>query len=211
MLCANYTQISREGIGFAASGRRGMLLVMNALAKTHPPFTTAEFYRMAAKGAFGDMRVELRRGMILKMSPQHIPHARMKSDLQHALERALAAAGLGWEVLTEATVSFGGGFEPMPDVVVFDPKLAPNAETVPAAAVKLVVEVAGFTLADDMGEKREDYANGGLAEYWVADLDAKAVIRHAKPGRGAFAVQEAPVPLSQALVMLTRPEVVART
>lgn len=206
-----YTQIGGEGIGFAAGRRRGMLSAMNALAKTHPPFTSAEFYRMAAKGAFGDMRVELRRGMILKMSPQHYPHARVKSDLQHALERALLAAGLGWEVLTEATVSFGGGFEPMPDIVLFDPASMPNKSgTIPAGAVKLVVEVAGSTLADDMGEKREDYANGGLAEYWVADLDAKAVVRHAKPEKGAYSIQEAPVPLSQALVMLTRPEVVAR-
>ncbi len=183
---------------------------MNALAQTHPPFTSAEFYRMADKGAFAGFRVELRRGMILKMSPQHIPHARIKADIQRALEAALRKAGLNWEVLTEATVSFGGGFEPMPDIVVFDPVAAGDARTIPADAVKLIVEVSETTLADDLGEKREDYAAAGLAEYWVADVAAKAVIRHAEPQGGGFRQVEASVGLNQSLKMLTRADVTAR-
>lgn len=184
---------------------------MNALTQTHPPFTSAEFYRMAAKGAFGDMRVELRRGVILKMSPQHYPHARLKADLQRALERAIVAAGLNWEVLTEATVSFADGFEPMPDIVVIEQAMMPNKfGTIPAAAVKVVVEVADSTLADDMGDKREDYANAGLAEYWVADLQAKAVIRHASPKDGSHLNQAPPIPLAQPIALLTQPQIVAK-
>ena len=183
---------------------------MNALAMTHPPFSSAEFHRMADKGAFSGFRVELRRGMILKMSPHHRPHARIKSDIQHTLEGALAAAGLNWEVLREATVSFGGGFEPMPDIVVFDPEVAGNARIVPAVAVRLVVEVADSSLADDMGEKRDEYAAAGLLEYWVTDVNARTVIRHADPGDGAVARQAPPAPLSAELAMLTRPDVVAR-
>jgi Uma2 family endonuclease len=183
---------------------------MNALVQAHPPFTSDEFYRMADRGAFAGFRVELRRGMILKMSPQHIPHARVKSVLQHALERAIAEAGLGWEVLTEATVSFGGGFEPMADITVFDPALAGGARTIPAAAVKLVVEVSETTLTDDMGEKREDYARGGLAEYWVADVQAKTVVRHSQPSTGGYLNEAAPVAISQPLAMLTQSKVVAK-
>ncbi|HEV7692418.1 MAG TPA: Uma2 family endonuclease [Hyphomonadaceae bacterium] len=183
---------------------------MNALVQAHPPFTSDEFYRMADRGAFAGFRVELRRGMILKMSPQHVPHARVKSDLQHALERAIKAAGLGWEVLTEATVSFGGGFEPMADITVFDPALLGGARTIPAAAVKLVVEVSETTLADDLGEKREDYAEGGLAEYWVADVQARTVIPHSQPKDGAYLNEAAPVPISEPLAMLTQPAVSAR-
>src|ERR1700755_165322 len=139
---------------------------MNALVKPHPPFTSAEFHKMASRGAFRDLRVELRRGMILKMSPQHYPHARVKSDIQHALEAAIAAAGLDWEVVTETTVSFGGGFEPIPDITVLDPGLmSDKTGPIPPAAVKLVVEVSAATLADDMGEKREDYALAGVTEY----------------------------------------------
>ena len=183
---------------------------MNALVKTHPPFTSAEFHKMAAKGAFGDMRVELRRGMILKMSPQHIPHARVKSELQHRLEQGVAAAGLAWETLTETSVSLDDGFEPMPDIVVFDPALVPaGAGPVPAAAVKLIVEVSDSSLADDLGEKRADYARAGLTEYWVADVAAKVVHRHGGPAGESYARLES-LGLAVPLPMLTRPDVVAR-
>lgn len=66
------------------------------------------------------------------------------------------------------------------------------------------------TLSDDIGEKREDCARGGLAEYWVADVQAKIVIRHAQPSDGAYLNEAAPVPLSQPLAMLTQPKVVAK-
>ena len=190
---------------------QGITLAMNALAKTHPPFTSAEFYRMADKGAFAGFRVELRRGMILKMSPQHYPHARIKADIQRGLEMAIAATGLSWEVLTEATVSFADGFEPMPDIVVIDSAMMPNKYgTIPAASVKLIVEVADSTLTDDLGDKRDEYAAAGLAEYWVADVKANAVIRHAAPVDGAFGQVEAPVGLGEAIAMLARADVVVR-
>lgn len=183
---------------------------MNALAKTHPPFTSAEFYKMAAKGAFDGFRVELRRGAIVKMSPKWYAHGKAQSDLMFALKSAIDAAGLGWLVISETTVCFGGGFEPMPDIVVLDPALvsAQNGP-IPPAAVKLVVEVADASLDDDLGEKREDYAKAGAPEYWVADVNAKLVIRHASP-KGSVFETEQPQPLSQPLAMLTAPAVIAR-
>jgi Uma2 family endonuclease len=183
---------------------------MNALTKIHPPFTGDEFYRMAEGGAFRGMRVELRRGMILKMSPQHYPHGAVQGELLEALILALRQAGLPWRVMTGTTVSFGGGFEPMPDILVVDPAVPPTAkQTIAPEAVRLIVEVADSTLTDDMGEKREDYALGGLVEYWVADVKARTVIRHAEPKGSVFAV-ETPVPLAQPIAMLTRADVVAR-
>lgn len=184
---------------------------MNALAQTHPPFTSAEFYRMAEKGAFAGFRVELRRGMILKMSPQHIPHALVQSGLFRRLTAALKEAGLDWEVLVGVTIGFGSGFEPMPDIVIYDPALVVDEQGVlPPAAVKLVVEVSDSTLADDLGEKLEDYARAGLTEYWVADVKAKTVIRHAGPQGDTFARVEAAVALDQPLAMLTQQGVTVR-
>jgi Uma2 family endonuclease len=183
---------------------------MNALAKTHPPFTSAEFYRMADKGAFSGFRVELRRGAIVKMSPKWYAHASVQSDLMFALKNAIDAAGLGWKVVSEATVNFGGGFEPMPDLVVLDPSLLSSENgPISPASVKLVVGVADTSLDDDMGEKREDYATSGVAEYWVADVSAKQVIRHAAPKGSAFGT-ELPTPLSRPLAMLTAPTIVAQ-
>ncbi len=183
---------------------------MNALAKTHPPFTSAEFYKMADRGAFAGFRVELRRGMIVKMSPQHYPHGRVQTDLIRALELAIERAGLPWEVVTGTTVDFGSGFNPMPDIAVLESAVMQGRTgPVPASAVRLIVEVSDSTLEDDMGEKREDYAQVSVAEYWVADVNARQVIRHAQP-KGLAYTKELLTPLSAPLAMLTAPSVVAQ-
>ncbi len=156
-------------------------------------FTNAEFERLARSGGLGDSRVELRRGMIAEMSPQFAPHARVKMKLVSALEAAVQALGQPWEVWSEVSVAFGNDFEPMPDIVVWNPAEAPVDldGPIPAAAVKLIVEVSDSTLSDDLGEKLEDYAKGGLAEYWVADVKGRLVLRHADIKDASYLKREA--------------------
>lgn len=165
---------------------------MTVLQRTPRPFTNAEFEKLVRAGGFGDVRVELRRGAIVKMSPQYVPHAAVKTALAKALETALTSAGLEWEVYQEVSVSFGSGFEPLPDIVVWDPSAAPAKleGPVPAEAVKLIVEIAETTLADDLGEKLEDYARGNLPEYWVADVKGRLILRHAGPQENGYARRE---------------------
>jgi Uma2 family endonuclease len=175
-------------------------------------FSNAEFERMARCGGFGDARVELRRGMIAEMSPQFVPHANVKMELTFALAAALKAAGLAWKVTNEVSVAFFDGFEPMPDIVVWNPSEAPaNLDgPIPATAVKLIIEVSDTTLADDLGDKLEDYAKGGLAEYWVADVQGRLVLRHAGPGPSAYARRE-PAHFGEAIGLLETPSLVADT
>jgi len=178
---------------------------MNALAQIHPPFTTDEFRRMVDRGAFGDLRVELRRGMILKMSPQYFPHADVKDRLLDALKTGIAACALNWRAISEVSVECGDGFEPMPDIVLLDLELFTFGRgPAPSAAVMLVVEVADTTLKDDLGAKRDEYAEAGLPEYWVADVKGGRIVRHADPVDGAYRrVDE--VPMAGAVAMLTEP------
>ena len=165
---------------------------------------------MARRGAFGDLRVELRRGMIAKMSPKHLPHAMVQEDLIFALKLAVRELGLPWRVATETSVSAGEGFDPMPDIVVYDLSLVSDLKgTINPEAVKLIVEVADSSLEDDLGEKCDDYARFNLAEYWVADVNAKTVLRHASPVNGVY-TRQASVSLTEPLAMLTQPNIVAK-
>lgn len=177
---------------------------MNAPHPTLKTFTNAEFQRLARSGGLGDMRVELRRGMIAQMSPQHVPHATVKMELTFALVAALKAAGLAWTVTAEVSVDFGDGFEPMPDIVVWNPAEAPADldGPVPAAAVKLIVEVSDASLADDLGEKLEDYAKSGLREYWVADVKGRLILRHAGASASGYAKRE-PLRFGETAALLT--------
>ena len=184
---------------------------MNAPAKLKT-FTSAEFGRIARAGGFGRARVELRGGMIVEMSPQHVPHASVKRLLAKAIEAGIERAGLPWIVDQEVSVAFFDGFEPMPDIVVWNPAEAPADldGPIPANAVKLVVEVSDTSLADDLGDKLADYARAGLAEYWVADIKGKLLLRHDGPEASGYARRE-PLRFGEAAPMLTVPKLSADT
>lgn len=157
-----------------------MLCIMNLPHRAPTAFTSAEFTRLVRSGGFGRARVELRRGMIVKMNPQYVPHAKAKTLLAKAIKDALTSAGLAWEVFQEVSVDFAEDFQPAPDIVVWDPAAAPADldGPVPASAVRLVVEVSDSSLLDDLGAKLEEYAAAGLAEYWVADVKGRLILRH---------------------------------
>jgi Uma2 family endonuclease len=155
---------------------------MNAPTLTLARFTTAEFEQMARTGAFGSRRVELRRGLIVEMNPQHLPHGRVKHRLGRAVEAALAASGSALSLLPEVSVDFGARFEPLPDLVVWDESVGSNfLGPIPASAVRLIIEVSDPTLPEDLGDKLAEYAAAGLAEYWVADVKNSRILRHADP------------------------------
>lgn len=166
---------------------------MNAPHRAVATFTSKQFERLVRSGALGDQRVELRRGLIVRMTPQYVPHATVKRLMAKAIEAAVGQADLAWIVDQELSVSFPNDFQPMPDIVVWDPASAPGdlEGPVPSTAVRLIVEVADFTLGDDLGEKLEDYAAGGLAEYWVADVQGRLVLRHTHPRKDRYDVREA--------------------
>lgn len=145
-----------------------------------------EFERLVGKGAAEVLgRVELRDGALHRTNAQYVPHMRMKMTVYDALKAAIASSGLPLEIGSEGTVRYERGFSPLPDVVVWTP--TPTTTSIPGLAVKLIVEVADITLADDLGIKRTDYAKAGLPEYWVVDLGARAFHRFSAPAADGYA------------------------
>jgi Uma2 family endonuclease len=163
-------------------------------------FSDAEFEKMIGSDAFGDVRVELREGVLRRMSPQHLPHARIKVDLLRELDGAIAAAELALEVVVEVSVGFGDGFTPLPDLAVWRPSDA--ATTLPGDRVVLIVEVADTTLSDDLGAKLLSYARAGVPEYWVADVAGRVVHQCWAPGAEGFSGRRV-VPFGQNLAAET--------
>lgn len=164
----------------------------------------AEFEEMARCGALVRAgRVELRRGMITPMSPVYMPHANLMNRLSRALQLGEAQAGFEFQVWSELSIGFGGGFQPTADIVVFDPRLiTDDSGPLPGAAAALVVEVVDASLSDDLGEKLLEYARAGLAEYWVADVKNAILLRHAEPGERGYRVR-APAALKGRVESLT--------
>lgn len=139
--------------------------------------TDAQYEAMARRGAFvGLGRVELRGGVVVAMSPVHLNHSTVCTALLVAGHQALKGGGSGLRANVEITIRFGGGFSPTADIVIWDPASVPAVDgPIPAEAVKLVIEVVDASLPDDLGQKLVDYAQAGLAEYWVADATARVI------------------------------------
>jgi Uma2 family endonuclease len=184
---------------------------MNAPVRTPVVLSDDQYEDMTRKGAFVHVgRVELRGGVIVQMSPVHYPHGRVASELFLLLHKSVAAAGLALKETFEVTVRFGGGFQPTADIVVWDPALAPASfdGPIPGDAVRIVVEVADASLADDLGAKLADYAKAGLAEYWVADVRARVIFQHAQPNETGYATR-AVHPFGAKIAALTLPLAIA--
>jgi Uma2 family endonuclease len=132
---------------------------------------------------FGDERVELLDGIVVRMSPQDSAHAGVVHRVLRALERALGEEAC---VRCRAPIVLDDFSEPEPDVAVcrLDPgdytRAHPSAD-----AVLLVVEVASSSLSYDRNEKRSAYARGGISEYWIVDLSRRRVEVYADPHRPA--------------------------
>jgi len=131
--------------------------------------TGAEFDSMVERGAFdtiGPRKIELIRGELRFMNPagpvhdDHIDYlTRWSTDHTSA---------------QDATIRVQCGFvcdddRPEPDVLWLKPKR--YGRTRPTAAdVMLLIEVSDSSLATDLQEKADLYAESGVAEYWVVDI-----------------------------------------
>lgn len=144
--------------------------------------TVDEFLLLDREGAFGERRTELVAGDIYYMSPQYRPHGFAKDELAYRLRRALEAMNSPLRVATEQSVDLGPNDLPQPDIILTDEARGEGA--IPGGSVHLIVEVSVTTLDFDLGVKADLYANAGVPEYWVVDLNENRVLMHANPRPG---------------------------
>jgi len=178
---------------------------MNEVVRNPLKITARQFEDMARKGAFATVgRVELRRGMMTLMGPLYRPHARLLRQLLLAWVKAMEASGSSLIVDPEVSVRLSGDGMPTADLVVWDPAAADdNGEgPVPVLAARVVIEVADTSITDDLGEKMQDYAAAGVPEYWVADVQGRALHVHTEPMPEGYKTRVV-IPFGQAVVSPT--------
>lgn len=148
-------------------------------ATTPPPvggprpwrITRDEYYRLGELGFFDGKRVELIRGEVIETSPINIAHARGVGFVSDALAVVFA---IGHYINGQQPFVVPGatpGTEPQPDVAVI-PGSRRTAAAHPTHAA-LLVEVADTTLFYDTTTKAQLYAEAGVPEYWVLDLNGR--------------------------------------
>lgn len=163
--------------------------------------TIGDYALLADAGAFQSYnKVELIDGQILVVNAQYSPHFKAKTRLLRRIADACDALGTGLEAWSEGAVAIPPDSVPEPDVFVT--RRTPDEKMVSSDTVALVVEVAATTQAFDLGAKARLYAGAGIPEYWIADLDARAMHQLWMPADGIYG-QRRIIPFGDAITAAT--------
>jgi len=156
---------------------------------TRHKISLEEFHRMVEAGVFPeDLRLELVEGDLVEMSPIGKRHAAKVAKLT-ALFGPLVPQKAILFVQSPLVV---GESELYPDLALLKPRPDFYEEELPQGRdALLVVEVAESSLRYDLQVKLPLYAQAGVPEVWVVDLEGKRVLVHRKPEGGGYREAEA--------------------
>lgn len=148
-------------------------------------FTVEEYHRMGEANLLSeDDRVELIDGEIVDMAPIGTRHLACVVALTHLLAEV---SGGRYFVSVQNPVALGKRNEPQPDLSLLRTRPVPTAEGPPGPEdVLLVIEVSDTTLSYDRDVKLPRYAQAGIPEVWIVDLERRRVEAHAAPSTEGY-------------------------
>jgi Uma2 family endonuclease len=159
----------------------------NTVTRAHVPpdvprrrFTVDEYHQMAAAGILTeDDPVELLDGEIIEMSPIGDRHAACILRGTTIFSARLAGRAL---VSVQNPVRLSSGSEPEPDIALLRPRADFYSSGKPGPEdVLLIIEVADTSLVYDRDVKLRFYAESGIREVWIVDLNAARVLVYREP------------------------------
>lgn len=145
---------------------------MSAPAIQTKRWTREEYDRLAEAGILTpDERVELLGGEILLMTPQNSAHSVAIGLVEEALRRAF---GPDHWIRIQLPLVIDPDSEPEPDVAVVVGTPRDYLKAHPTTAL-LVIEIADTTVEKDRDRKRPLYAQAGIPEYWIVNLEERCL------------------------------------
>ncbi len=139
-----------------------------------------EYESLIRLGAFDGERIELLRGVLVHMSPQEEPHARVVSWLHEIMVLGLEMAR--YEVRGQSTFAATEDSVPEPDIAIYA-RVA--RRKLPRRAL-LVVEVAVSSLREDRLLKSGIYADARVPEYWIVNVRDRTVEVRTNPSPSGY-------------------------
>ncbi len=124
-------------------------------------------------------------GVILEQGPMNPPHAITLGLVEVAIRTAF---GGGWWLRQQSPLVLGQDTDPEPDLAVVPGH--PRAYAGHPTTADLVVEVADSSLDFDTNEKRQLYAQAGIRDYWVVDINGRRLLVYRNPQAGDFTSQQ---------------------
>jgi Uma2 family endonuclease len=131
---------------------------------------TIDRYHQAIKaGIFEDQSIELLRGDLVIMPPEGESHAYYNTEAADYLRGLL---GERVKIRDAKPITLPNDSEPAPDLAIVKPLGAVYLEHHPYPDdIFWLIEFSKATLSKDLGSKKEIYAEAGIQEYWVVNLN----------------------------------------
>jgi Uma2 family endonuclease len=133
-----------------------------------------DYHQMIETGILDERKVELVNGEIIEMSPEGAPHSSYCSEIAEYLRKVLGDRA---KVREAHPITLLNNSEPEPDIAIVRNRSTLYRDRQPYPEdIFWLIEVANSTLVKDLGMKKDLYANAGIAEYWVLNLPASALV-----------------------------------
>lgn len=137
-------------------------------------WTIEQYHQLVNAGMLIDRRVELLEGNIIEMAPEGMPHAVYCGDAVDYLKQLL---GNRAKVREAHPITLPNDSEPEPDIAVVIPASHRYLDHHPYLEdIYWLVEYANTTLTKDLNIKQRIYAQAGIIEYWIVNLQASELI-----------------------------------
>ena len=151
----------------------------------HRKFTVEDYHRFIEMGVFKpEERLELWEGEFVEMSPIGKRHAGIVAGLTAYLNHLFFLKFVVW---TQNPIVLNDFSEPQPDVAVLKQR-SDFYRQISATAndVLLAMEVADSTVKYDRDIKFPKYAENGIPEAWLIDLENDRIEIHTQPTKNGY-------------------------
>ncbi len=150
-------------------------------------WTVEDYHQLINQGVLAQKKVELLDGDIVTMPPESPLHSYANQSGANYLREKLKGLALVRES-HPVTLSTS---EPEPDIAIVKPLGSAYKTRHPEPKdIFLIIEISNTTLAYDLNDKKRVYAQAGIPEYWVVDLNARQVFIFRNPNQSDYQNQE---------------------
>ncbi|MBP0019526.1 MAG: Uma2 family endonuclease [Cyanobacteria bacterium SBLK] len=137
-------------------------------------WTIARYHQAIDAGLFTDQNLELLRGELIVMPPEREPHAYYNSEMGDYLRTLL---GQRAKIREAHPIALPNNSEPIPDLAIVQPLGSTYRDRHPNPQdIFWLVEIANTTLNRDLTIKKDLYAQAGIVEYWVLNLQDRELV-----------------------------------
>lgn len=145
----------------------------------------APYHHAIRAGIFNDQNLELIRGELIVMPPEGEPHAYYNSEVGDYLRSLL---GNRVKIREAHPITLSNNSEPVPALAIVQPLGRVYLEHHPYPGdVFWIIEFANTTLTQDTTTKKQLYAESGIPEYWVVNLQDRQLQVYTQPQNGDYA------------------------